>query len=116
MNFGRRFVELQLSGVQACIDLLERHSLGLDHHDLHPDKLQNHHTREKHEYVARREVRHQLWKKTCDYCRAHPMCEATKRLTLGSVSIWKDFRYVHPDDRTLPNCMCRNKGEDASRT
>jgi len=40
---------------EPVLNLFQRHAFGFGHHQLHPEKLQDHHAGEEQEDVARRE-------------------------------------------------------------
>src|ERR1700733_1925949 len=66
-------------------NLLQGHALGFDHHRFYPDQLQNHHSGEEREHVARREGAYQFRKQRGQQRGEYPVRETSERLALGPV-------------------------------
>src|ERR1700754_781998 len=105
--------EMRLS--QLLLNSLERYAFGFRHHGFYPDQLQDHHSAEEHENVARFEGADDFWEQCRNECCENPMSKATERLSVRTMAVGKDLGDQYPNNRALADAMSGDVNKQPSR-
>src|SRR5580698_1493759 len=100
---------------QLPLNLLQRHTLRLWNHSLHPNELQHHHACKERENVSRRKGGDHLGEESGEQGGEDPVCEAAQSLAFRAMTIGKYLGDKYPDDRALADRVRSDEGENANR-
>src|ERR1043166_1782531 len=100
---------------QALLHFFKGDAFGLGHHQLHPDKLQDHHAAEEQEDITGSKRGDHFGEKRGEQGGKDPMSEAAQRLAFGAMAVGKNLGDKYPDDRALSNGVGADERKNAGR-